>query len=226
MVTGFSLGKKPLIGIAAAGAIIAAVLVFSQSGSSFTTSADSNPVVAEVDGQEILLDEVNDAVRIASTQGAKLDNSTALDQIITKTLLLEEAQRRNIVVTMDDAAKELENTYTKNGLTKQQFEDRLAQLGTTYEQTLDLFRQQMIINKVLSSEITNADIQVSDREAMAFFNDNLDQIKSQVGNNTVFDDVSSQIKDSILLQKQRQMVTDLVSKLKDQATILTFKDRM
>lgn len=226
MVTGFSLGKKPLIGIAAASAIIAAVLVFSQSGYDFTTSADSNPVVAEVNGQEILLDEVNDAVRIASTQGAKLDNSTALDQIITKTLLLEEAQQRNIEVTMDDAAKELENTYTKNGLTKQQFEDRLAQLGTTYEQTLDLFRQQMIINKVLTSEISNADIQVSDREAMAFFNDNIDQIKSQVGNNTVFEDVSSQIKDSLLLQKQRQMVTDLVSKLKDQATILTFEDRM
>ena len=224
MVTA-SIGKKPLIGIAAAGAIIAAVLIFSQSGSDFTTT-DNNPIVAEVNGEKIFLDEVTDAVDLANLQGNSLDNDAALDQIITKTILLEEAQQRNIVVTMDDAAKELENSYTKNGLTKQQFEDKLKELGTSYEQTLDLARQQMIINKMLLSELSDADIQVSDREAMAFFDDNIDQIKAQLGNSTVFEDISSQIKDTLVLQKQKQMVTDLVSKLKDEATILTFKDRM
>lgn len=223
-----SIDKKPLIGIAAAAVIasIAVLLVFSSNDVIPSVQTDENPVVAEVNGQEILLDEVAESIRLGGMQGQQLNNSTALEQIITKTLLLEEAQERGIEISIDDAAAKLEEAYSQNGLSKQQFEERINQLGSTYEDALEMYREQMIINKVLVDEISDVEIQISDREAMAFFNENIDAIKSQIGNSTVYEDVSSQLKETLKLQKQRQMVSDLVSELRDDATILTFEDRM
>ncbi|QUC64157.1 SurA N-terminal domain-containing protein [Nitrosopumilus sp. K4] len=221
------LGKKPLIGIAAAAIIsIAVLLAFSSNDATPLAQTDENPIVAEVNGQKILLDEVAESIRLASMQGQQLNNSTALDQIITKTLLLEEAQERGITVALDDAAAKLEENYLQNGLTKQQFEQRLDQLGSTYDDTLEMYREQMVINQMLIDEISDVEIQISEREAMSFFNENIDTIKSQIGENTVYEDVSSQLKETLRLQKQRQMVSDLVSELRDDATILTFEDRM
>ncbi|QLH06206.1 hypothetical protein [Nitrosopumilus ureiphilus] len=199
---------------------------FNNEISKLESQTEDNPIVAEVNGQEIRLEEVNDVIKAGFTQGQSLDGTSALDMIITKVLLLDEAQKRDIVVTMIDAEEKLTASYVQNGLSKEQFEEKLGEFGTTYDQTLDRFRDELIINEMLTSEISNVDIQISDEEAKIFFDDNEDMIKAQVGNSTVFDDISSQIKTNLLQQKQQQMALDFIENLESKAMIITYQEKL
>jgi len=192
--------------------------------SKFESQTEDNPVVAEVNGQEIRLDEVNDVIKVGFSQGQRLNGASALDMIITKILLLEEAQNRDVVMTIMDAEEKLIATYTQAGLSKEQFEEKLVEAGITYEQALNGFREEFIINEMLIDEISKTEIQVSDEEVKIFFEENKDMIKAQVGNNTVFNDVSSQVKVNLLEQKQQQIVLDLIKHLEQKAMIITYED--
>jgi hypothetical protein len=187
---------------------------------------EDNPIVAEINGQEVRLEEVNDVIKAGFSRGQMLDGASALDMIITKILLLEEAQNRDIAMTIVDAEEKLTSTYIQSGLSKKQFEEKLVEAGITYEQTLDEFREESIINEMLTDEITNAEIQISDEDVKTFFEENVDMIKAQVGNSTVFEDVSSQIKANLLQQKQQQIVLDLIESLEKKAMIITYEDKL
>ncbi len=190
------------------------------------SESKTNPVVAEINGQEIRLDEVKETVDSAMTQGQRLDSITALDRIITKTLLLEEAQQRDISVTVNDASDELTTMYEQNGLTEEQFDERLNQLGVTYDQTLQLYHEQLIINEMLAVEVANANLEVTDEEANVFFEENIEMIQSQLGSNVNFEQIESQIQNTVLQQKQQQFISEFIEDLRGDATILTYQDRL
>lgn len=187
---------------------------------------EKNPIIAEVNGEEIRQDEVNDVVTAGFSQGQMLDVTSALEMIVTKILLLEEAQNRNVVISTDEAEGKLTTSYVQNGFSKEEFEEKIIALGTTYEETLDKFREELIINKMLTDEISNVDIQVSDKEVKTFFEENNDMIKTQFGNSTVINDVSSQIKDNLFQQKRQQIALDFVEDLKNKAVIITYLEEL
>ncbi len=58
------------------------------------------------------------------------------------------------------------------------------------------------------------------------FDENKDTILVKVGNSTVFEDVSSQIKATLLQQKQQQMALDIIEHLKEKSMIITYEDRL
>ena len=230
----FRFNKKSIAAIAAGSAVATAIIVFLFMPSAVSPietaivepQIENNPVVAEVNGQKVRLEEVKDFINIGSSQGQILDGATALDRVIIKTLLLEEAQERDIAVAISEATDDMTDMYTKNGLSLEQFKEKLSQIGVTYDQTLEMYREQMVINEMLAAEISKADIQVGDKEARAFFDDNIQAINTQIGNNTAFEDVSEQIKSMLVQQKQQQAIMDFIKDLKGNATIITYKDRL
>ncbi|NNM03316.1 MAG: hypothetical protein HKP26_07150 [Nitrosopumilus sp.] len=187
---------------------------------------DDNPVVAEINDQKIRQNEVNDIIKAGFTQGQTLDGVSALDMIITKILLLDEAENRNITITLADTEEKLTKSYIENGLTKEQFEEKLAEFGTTYEQTLERFQEELIINEMLTDEFSDEDILVTDEEAKIFFEQNIDMIKAQTGNTTIFYDVSNQIKTNLLQQKQQQSVLQFVEDLERKAMIVIYQEKL
>ncbi len=199
----------------------------SQSPSAQTGSDSGNPVIAEVNGQEIHLQELQEAQAIIQAQsGQMVDGSALLDQLITKELLLQEAESRDISVTPQEAETTLEQQITQNGLTVDQFKQRLQTQGTTYQETLVLYQEQITIDELLADEVSSSDLSVSDSEAESFFDENLDAIKGQFGEDTVYEDISDLIKNTVLQQKQQGLVTDLVDQLKSDAEVITYKDRI
>ena len=187
---------------------------------------NNNPVIAEVNGQEIRLEDVQDAVNMEISQGQMIDNVTALDRMIAKILLLEEAQARNITITMTEVENEITSMYVQSGLSQEQFEEKLEEIGTTYDQTLKMYREELIINKMLADEISKTELQVSDEETRKVFEDNKDVIIAQMGNNTVFDDISSQLKTTLLQEKQQKIALDIIEHLKDKSVVITYEDRL
>ena len=193
----------------------------------FTNSQNNgNPIVAEINGQEIRLNDVQDAVDMETSQGQTIDRTVALERMIAKILLLEEAQNRNISVAMTEVEDEITSMYVQSGLSKEQFEDKLKEIGTTYDQTLIMYREELIINKMLADEVSKAGLQISDEEVKQVFDDNKDVITAQMGNNTVFENVSSQIKATLLQQKQQDIALDIIEHLKDKALITTYEDSL
>jgi len=154
---------------------------------------DDDPIVAEINNKKITLNEVNDVIKSSFIQGQTLDGVSALDMIITKILLLDEAENRDIAITLADTEEKLTKSYVENGLSKEQFAEKLAEFGTTYEQTLDRFQEELIINEMLTDELSYENILVTDEEARVFFEKNRDMIKAQTGITPVFVDVSNQI---------------------------------
>jgi len=227
--------NKKVIGIVSGSviAVIALVLFLPVSSEimlneiEFTNQEDeNNPVVAEVNDKKIRLNDIQDAVNMEISQGQTIDRISALEQMIAKILLLEEAQERNITITIAEAEEEITAMYTQSGLSQAEFEEKLEQIGTTYDQTLEMYREELLINKMLSDEVSKAEIQISDDEAKLVFDENKDVILAQVGNSTVFDDVSSQIKMTLLQQKQQKMALDIIEHLKEKAMVITYEDRL
>lgn len=227
--------NKKVIGIVSGSviAVIALVLFLPVSSEimlneiEFTNQEDeNNPVVAEVNDKKIRLNDIQDAVNMEISQGQTIDRIAALEQMIAKILLLEEAQERNITITMAEAEEEITAMYTQSGLSREQFEEKLEEIGTSYDQTLEMYREELLINKMLSDEVSKAEIQISDDEAKLVFDENKDVILAQVGNSTVFDDVSSQIKMTLLQQKQQKMALDIIEHLKEKAMVITYEDRL
>ena len=227
--------NKKLVGIASGSAIaviIFALFLFMPSEMmlneiGYTEIQDeSNPIVAEINDQKIRLEDVQDAVNMETSQGQMLDSEIALDRMITKILLLEEAQARNITITLAEVEEEITSMYVQSGLSQVQFEEKLEEIGTTYDQTLEMYQEELIINKMLSDEVSKAEIQISDEEAKLVFDENKNAILSQVGNSTVFEDISSQIKTTLLQQKQQKIALDIIEHLKEKAVIITYEDRL
>ena len=193
----------------------------------FTKQEDeNNPVVAEINDKKIRLSDVQDAVNMEISQGQMIDDITALDRMIAKILLLEEAQSRNITITMTEVEDEITSMYTQSGLSQAQFKEKLEEIGTTYDQTLEMYREELIINKMLADEVSKAEIQITNEEVKSVFEENRDVMLAQVGNSTVFEDVSSQIKTTLLQQKQQEIALDIIEHLKNKAVIITYEDRL
>jgi len=229
------LNKKIVIGIAFGSVItVTALVLFLFTPSEmmlneigFTETQDeNNPIVAEINGQKIRLDDVKDAVFMETSQGQMIDSITALDKMIAKILLLEEAQARNITITVTEVEKVITSMYVQSGLSQSQFEEKLEEIGTTYEQTLKMYRDELIINKMLADEVSKAEIQISDEDAKKVFDENKNTIMAQIGNNTAFEDISSQIKTTLLQQKQQSIALDIIEHLKNKAMIIIYEDKL
>lgn len=190
-------------------------------------SASGNPVVAEVNGEEIHLNEVKEAQAVIQAQsGQKVQGSALIDQLVTKELLLQEADDRGVSVSSQEAKTSLEEQVKQNGMTVEQFKQNLQQQGSTYDDTISLYREQIAIDELLSDAVSSTDVSVSDSEAQTFFDENIDAIKGQFGEDATYEDVSEPIKNTLIQQKQQGLVTEFINQLKSDAEIITYKDRL
>lgn len=198
-----------------------------QPSAPITAQGGENTIVAEVNGEEILLGEVQEAQAVIQAQsGQMVQESALLDQLVTKELLLQEADDRGVSVTRQEAQSSLEQQITQNGMTIDQFKQRLQSQDSTYDETLALYQDQITIDALLQEEIASTEVTVSDSEAQTFFDENIDSIKNQLGEDAAFEDVSDLIKNTITQQKQQGIVTDFISQLKSDAEIIKYEDRL
>src|SRR3990167_4525540 len=78
----------------------------------------------------------------------------ALESIVTKTIILQEAKKQNIVIldgVIDDEIKAIDKNLKAQG---QKLDDALAMQGLTKAQLRDQIRLQKILEKMLASDIT------------------------------------------------------------------------
>lgn len=184
-----------------------------------------NPVIAEVNGDEIYLQELRQAQATSQAQtGQGVESTVLFDQLITKELLLQEAENRDISVTAEEAKTSLEEQIEQNGMEVDQFKQSLQAQGTTYDDTIGLYQEQLTINELLTDETSSGSV-VSESEKESFFDENMDAIKGQFGDDVAYEDVADMIEVTILQQKQQGAVMEFVNQLRGNAEIITYEDR-
>ena len=134
-------------------------------------------VWAVVDGKDIMRDEVEKNFRsrlnadspAPSQEEALSLKLSVLDELINSEILLERAQKMNLVAT--DAEVEDKFTETKSPYTEEEFQSRLKVTGLTVDDLKSDIRRQLSIQKLLNREVV-AKISITDQDVADYYNKN------------------------------------------------------
>ena len=165
-------------------------------------------IVASVNGQFIsrlsLIAELE-------KQGGK----TTLDSLITKALILQEAEKKGITVGNDKLDQEM-----------QQIEANLVSQGQNLEQVLilqgmtqDQLREQIRIQKT-AEEIAGKDIEATDEEVENYYKENVDSFPKDKDES----EIRASIKQQLKQQKINEAIQLWIQSLHDNAKITYFKN--
>jgi|GEM_PF-515088 len=147
--------------------------------------------VATVNGKEITKDQLYDELSKAG------GGEAALDELIMKELVRQEAAKKNITVTAADIDKEIE-TYKKNFGSEENLNLALTQSGMTME----LLRENIEMNQLLT-KILEPEVKVTD-----------EQVKQTFEENKASFDTPEQVRASVILVKTEAEANEIIKELK------------
>lgn len=165
-------------------------------------------VAATVNGQPITRIAV---VKQLETQSGK----QTLDALVTQTLILQEAKKRNINITQKDVDGEL-SKITKNVEAQGSTLDQaLAAQGMTKNQLVEQIRIQLALDKMVGDKFD-----ATQKEVDEFVKQSQAQLPE--GSTTTAAELQAQAKTQITQEKKQQAMQDLIAKLQKNAKIQTF----
>lgn len=163
-------------------------------------------IAATVNGQPIsrlsLISELD-------KQGGK----RTLETIITKTLILQEAQKKNASISqqeIDNELKKIEDSLSKQG---QNLDQALVSQGMTKSDLTEQIKLQKLIEKMVGK-----DIKITDKE----INDYITQNKDSLGENASSENTGQQVSDQLKQQKLSDKIQTWIGNLQQNAKISYF----
>ncbi len=132
------------------------------------------------------------------------------DQVITETLILNEAKKRNVVASDQAISDELKKIQDQQG-----GGDKLNQILAMQNMTLDELKKQLKF-QVLVKQMFSSGVSVSDDEVTKYIADNKEQFA------TSSDQVKAQVKDQLTLQKTGQAFNTWLTEAKSGKRVVTY----
>lgn len=143
--------------------------------------AKDNTVAATVNGQKIMMSEVERGVS-QQTGGKQADLSqlqlaqarlTVLGNLIQREVLFQRAQREKVLPTEDEIDNVINQQKTQSGMTSEDFEKSLKEQNLTREGLREEARKDLAIGKL--QDKYSGKITISDKEVEDFYNSNRQQ---------------------------------------------------
>jgi parvulin-like peptidyl-prolyl isomerase len=163
-------------------------------------------IAAVVNGEPISRLSV---VTALEKQGGK----TALDSLITKTLILQEAKRRNITVTQNDIDAEIKSITANLQSQGSTLDQALASQGMTKADLNDAVKVQVAVTKMVGTDVT-----VTEKEIDDFVTAN----KAQMAQGTTDVQFRGQAITQLKQQKLQTETQAFIKSLQDKAKVLRF----
>ncbi|WP_230202574.1 peptidyl-prolyl cis-trans isomerase [Paenibacillus ihumii] len=152
-------------------------------------------VVATVNGTKITQDELYDElVKASGGEQAK----QALEAMITKALITQEAKKKKIVVTEEDINAEIDN-YTKSFGSLEVLEQMLQQYGMTLDDLKQEAELNVMITKLLEDKTNVTDEEI--KETFEMYKESFD--------------TPEQVRTSVILVETEAEANDIIQQLKD-----------
>ncbi len=139
----------------------------------FTTASASSVIidriVAVVNGDIITLSEVQKINAVYSSQNIRRD---ALNDLIEKRLILQEAKKLGIKTTDDELKDAIEDIKRKNNIDDTGFMSLLAKEGVTLEEYKANLKDQLTIGRLIETEVRSK-IVVTDKDISDYYREHL-----------------------------------------------------
>lgn len=142
----------------------------------------------------------------------KQSGQKALDTMVTKKLIMQEADRKHVTVNqkeLDEEAKKIEQSIQAQG---QSLDQVLKMQGMTRENFNEEVRLQKLLEKMVG------DVKVTDAEVEKFMSQN----QQMTSENTNPDEMKKSLKESLKQEKMTQKIQTLIAELKKKAKINYF----
>lgn len=167
-------------------------------------------VVATVNGQPISrLSYINEMENVYIPDARVTAGKQALNQLVTKTLLFQEAKKRNITITQKEIDDEVASTRKNLEKSGQKLDAALASQGDT----LDAYKGRIQIQKLIEKLVGN--VTVTDKE----ISDYIEKNKESIPQTTDLNSIKAQVKDTIKQQKYNEKLQALIQGLQQKAKV-------
>jgi hypothetical protein len=214
-------------------AVIVSVLIIAFAVYYVKKSANSpvvvnSAVIATVNGEKItkteydavfeqLLPQIEQAGLSDNADYLKGIKTQILDGLVNDKLLLQNAKKSQVIATEEEVKKELASITERAG-GEEKLNTQISKEGLTKEKLIDNVKNQIVMQKYLLANINLASLSVSEDEIKAFY-DNASKGQEGVPD---LKEVSSQINDQIMKNKQQKLVSDFLGTLRASADINIF----
>jgi peptidyl-prolyl cis-trans isomerase SurA len=94
-----------------------------------------------------------------------------LDGLIDNLLILQEAEKRGVVVSKSELNDIIQEIKTQNNFTDEEFELQLRQEGLTIEELQEQYRNEIIRTRLTNYFVTASDFNLSEQEIRDFYDD-------------------------------------------------------
>ena len=152
---------------------IAIIIVILVVAGKYLSSGDK--VAATVNGEKIMKEDVlKEYLKVPPEYREVITIDALLEGMIVEELLVQEAEKMGITATDEDVDEFVQQFLETYEMTEENLTKSLEEENTTLEEVKESFKKNMIINSLLSKEITSQ-INVSGDEVRAYYDENSDQ---------------------------------------------------
>ena len=167
-------------------------------------------VAARVNGERITAEDVEE---MQARYGISHDQ--ALDHLITKTILLQEATKGGYLPTLEDAEFELHTQLAAVNMTREDLDLQLELYGISYEEYLEGYRTDLAIQNYLEAAVEVPEVTEEEVEAL------YDYYRQIVPEDQLppLEEIEEFLIAELEQQKHEEAISALIDELKEKARI-------
>jgi len=140
------------------------------------------------------------------------------EYLIDKKLIEAEAKKKGISVINNELESIISDQLKANGLSRNEFEQRLADSGTSFEEYKRILYDSMLFSQLLQEDTNIEKIEVSDKEVKQFIEENKEAFNDFFEEDLV-SMLENRVRMQLLKEKQQEVTEDYIAKLRNKAGI-------
>lgn len=177
----------------------------------------SSEVVATVNQEKITREDLDSYKSTLEQQGQSSDDMSALQNLIDRELLYQEAKNQ-MNISDEDVENALEQQLDSQGQSLDDLKQQVEKQGRDYDSVLENYKKQMVLSQYYQSIMQGPGMNVTDQEVRDFYDENEEAISQQAPNST-YEDIKPAIKQQLQQQKAQQKLQTIVTNLRENANI-------
>ncbi len=183
-------------------------------------------VVATVNGAKIYQAELDESINLlsqsAAAQGANITDpatlaeirTQALEVLISNTLITAAAEAEGITVSEEDVQKQYDDLTAQFG-TPEELAAKMTEVGLTEEKLRENISDRILADRYVEAVTDIETVAVTDEEVAEF----VKTISADGAKIPPLEEIRPQIESQLIMQKQQEIITTLVEKLRTEATV-------
>ena len=177
---------------------------------------DMTDVVARVNGEEILAQDVAVFQQNMMMQGQEVSGDMALNQVIGEVLLSQEVQNMGIEVSDEEAEEVIESQLAMQGSTLEEYREQVESQGLSFEQEFQEIKESLAVQAYIDSLLEEQEFEVTQEEIQAYY----EQARMEMGDELPpLEQVEPQIIQMIESEFQQELINEVVVELQEDADI-------